>query len=67
MAEPPTADRSIKRVRVASSVSAGEYEQLELIAERHNEPVSVVVRWLLRKALMLEQESGDLSESKDAD
>ena len=67
MAEPPTADRPIKRVRVASSVSAREYEQLEVIAQRRNEPVSVVVRWLLRKALILEQESGDLSESKDTD
>ena len=57
MAEPPTADRSIKRVRVASSVSAVEYEQLESIARRRNEPESVVVRWLLRKVLILEQES----------
>lgn len=41
-----------KRVRVASSLDVSDYKQLEQIARRLDEPVSMVVRRLLRDAIL---------------
>jgi hypothetical protein len=45
-----------KRVRVASSLDVSDYQQLEQIARRLDEPVSIVVRRLLQNALQDETE-----------
>ena len=58
-----------KRVRVASSLDVSDYQQLEQIARRLDEPVSMVVRRLLQNAILerdfLGKEQADEQASSD--